>query len=415
MCGTVKQMALRRNYVKTIDLNDCPHFFMGPMFVAMHLLSVVENTLSLSFFCWLLFAPLIASLTLPTNKNASAIASNSNGSGSIPATTSNNALTSMIPTPTYISDPNWNIWRTNCDDRYIKTQRCTIWCEAHDTACWRTANSIVRTCGPAWSSWEAVASGSASSSGSQWSKVTVENSWSGMPAESTTVLVYTTFSAANRSFVKQALDGGATTMTPVYAMGTPITSVSVDTGPPDMVTYMTAPTPDCKFVEVKTWNTSYCGTCRIQAGTVDLFYWPSATAPATGGAIATAESTAVISGQTFVSPSVYISLRTIYAQDACATVGRPHVGSVIALQSSDVSTIIRIGGKVAAYTTGPLDYDILKPGLPRAKEYQMLPSCIMFGCRTMEPMTWSPTLVAPSQVRTLDQSWAGCGLALEGL
>lgn len=366
-----------------------------------------------SYVLGLLFLREVACKTTSVDPAVASGESTVTGTAILRSTDANNLDAATITSAAAFERADWNIWRTTC----WVSKACTVYCEADDRACWETASSIIQTCAPSWSSSIAVLSESSAPGGTEWTSYLTTMGWSGVP-ESTTLSIYTSFSTANETFRKQGLSSEPyTTITPVYAIGPPIESVSVTNmsdGP--ATTYRTAPTPGCKFGAVSTWNSSYCGGCTITGGTVELYYWPASTAILGGDEqIASTTMTAELNGTVLQSPSVYIYLHTIYAKDACGTVGRPHFGSIIAMNAEEISTIVHIGGKVAAYETGALDYGILTGSLPPASDYQMLPTCIMFGCKTMLPTVWSPTLVVPSKLRTVDTSWAHCEMHLAGL
>jgi hypothetical protein len=63
---------------------------------------------------------------------------------------------------------------------------------------------------------------------------------------------------------------------------------------------------------------------------------------------------------------------------------------------------------------GPLNHSHLT-GLPPVSEYEHQPSCIFARCPTIYPISVKPTLVVPTQIRSLDPAWADCAGALAGL
>lgn len=238
-----------------------------------------------------------------------------------------------------------------------------------------------------------------------------------------TVEVYTTFSTSDAVFTKDAVDSsgqidGLTTLTPVYAVGTPSPSISVLTwtGTQSPYSYITGPTPTCKWLDVS--QSSQCGQCTLSGGTVQLFYWPPATANATLTTGTAPPLSTVLDGTTLYSPTVYISLQAVHAENSCYSVGGNHTSTMISLNPTDVTTFYHFGGKVAASganSYGQLDYNDLT-GLPPATGYEEQPSCIMFGCPTIYPSSsWDPTLEVPLQLRTIDPAWANCAQGLDGL
>ncbi|KAK3675660.1 hypothetical protein LTR78_004301 [Recurvomyces mirabilis] len=247
------------------------------------------------------------------------------------------------------------------------------------------------------------------------------------PTVTGTETIYTTFSPASDVFTI-GLGFGASkpiTYTPVYALGDPAvnTYTSIDTINAYTLTEILGPTPTCKFTRVTSDGppSTDCGRCTLVGGTVELFYWPTATNNYTSQnkSPATATSTplsTILNGTTLLSPTAYISFQTAYATNSCSRVGIAHTGAIIGLPPSEVSTLVHWGGKAAASGAnqyGPLDYADLT-GLPPASVYESQQSCQIGGCRTIYP-TLQPTLVVPNQMRALDQAWQDCGLGLEGL
>lgn len=237
---------------------------------------------------------------------------------------------------------------------------------------------------------------------------------------STTVSVYTTFSTATAAVVKQNVHTDETnadvTITPVYALGRPSPSVSVVSvsGWTETNSWLTKARPSCRYIAVSTSND--CGKCSIHGGSVELYYWPPATSTQAPASLITGRSTVLTEGVTLYSPTVYISLSTVYADNSCTQIGQNHTGTLLAMNPTDVSTQVHLGGKVAqsgANSYAMVNYADLA-GLTPVTEYENQPSCIMFGCSTILP-SFNPTLVVPLALRTLDPAWADCQAALEGL
>lgn len=87
------------------------------------------------------------------------------------------------------------------------------------------------------------------------------------------------------------------------------------------------------------------------------------------------------------------------------------------MRPEDVTTQAHIGGKVfqtGANVYGPLNYSAFAGVVP-ASVYEDQASCVMFGCPTIFPSVWKPTLVVPPQMRSIDPAWASCALGLQGL
>ncbi|KAK3117397.1 hypothetical protein LTR53_001311 [Teratosphaeriaceae sp. CCFEE 6253] len=296
---------------------------------------------------------------------------------------------------------------------------CIAFCGANDTACMAAASAEVRTCSPLWTDYLATAEGRRPL-GSEWSTTTTTVVDTGVHY-TTTVDEWTMFSTASASFLvgNPTERGKVTTMTPVYALGSPTQRTSLVSYPDNNYTFtMTiGPTLHCKFTAISTaFTRTDCGQCTMTGGTVELLYWPTRAAAASGP-VSSAGVSLVHDGITLYSPSAYISFQTAYAANSCSRIGRNHTGTMLAIRPADFSTLVHWGGKVAqsgANQYGSLDYADLT-GLPPASVYEAQPSCQMFGCATILPSGWNPTLVVPEQMRSLDTAWADCAIGLEGL
>ncbi|KAK1807953.1 hypothetical protein LTR12_017696 [Friedmanniomyces endolithicus] len=262
--------------------------------------------------------------------------------------------------------------------------------------------------------------------GPGWSTITsiVDNT---VPRFTTTFDVWTSFSKANVSFLVgvPTARGKLTTMTPVYALGSPVKSESLVTYPDINITFttVTGATPDCNFTDVATAVVQTdCGRCTLNGGTVELYYWLDQAThlndpPINTESMSSPLRSTVLNGTTLYSPSVYISFQTAFATNSCRRVGQAHTGTMLALRPEDVSTQVHVGGPVyqsGANRYGAMNYADLT-GLPPAKVYESQPSCIMFGCATIYPSSYFPTLVIPPQMRALDSAWRDCDVGLDGL
>ncbi len=374
----------------------------------MHLLSGV---IFASFIFTIIIAKASPTTQLRVFNDSSSLASSYTNTSivlptTVPRPTSESRLNEIVEIP--------NIWSSYCASE--PDWPCTAFCTPGDSTCIRAANSIVKTCGPAWDSYSNIRNG-LEPAGSGWYTTVLSTVGVGGPT-TTTVDVYTSFSTASSGFGRwQSNHVTPTTITPVYALGSPTSQVTVTTistaETPYTISQLTGPTPDCKFESVSVKTSTDCGRCTLTGGTVDLYFWPPETETRTGSSPSATRST-VLNGTTLYSPTVYISIRTIYASDTCLQVGARHTGTLVAMPPDQVSTQIDIGLKQPAYRYGQLNYtDLLNP--PPAWQYEMQPSCYVFGCPTIYNTRWFPTLQVPPQVRTIDPAWAGCGLALEGL
>ncbi|KAK3645128.1 hypothetical protein LTR56_002655 [Elasticomyces elasticus] len=243
-----------------------------------------------------------------------------------------------------------------------------------------------------------------------------------MTRYTTTVDVWTSFSKANVSVLVgvPTARGKLTTMTPVYALGSPVQSTSLVTYSDNYVTFttVTGNTPRCKFTGVTTAATqTNCGQCTMNGGTVELLYWTDQVNIQAVTAGSKSPRSAVLNGTTLYSPSVYISFQTAFATNSCGRVGRNHTGTILAMRPQDLSTQVHWGGKVLQ--SGANDYAKMNYadlyGLPPVDVYESQPSCIMFGCATIYTTSYFPTIVIPLQMRSLDSAWRDCAVGLEGL
>lgn len=314
---------------------------------------------------------------------------------------------------------------------------CEAYCWQTDTACNRVASSISKTCYPPWESYYNVQLSSSDHPPAGWSVVETTN---GHPGELSTSLhtVYTSFSTVRQSVIGYApmtstdISGSIhpyilpTTMNPVYALGSPLVTKYVMTREGRASTWLTAPTPECRYTAVYsagslggTPQTTGCGQCTIHGGEVQLYWWPEdeLVSNRTSAAPTKPPRTTMLGNSTLVSPSVYASLHKMYASNSCSYVGGRIRATLLAMDPGELSTQVHFGGKVAqsgANYYSRLNYHDLT-ALPSVSDYQNQPSCIFMGCPTMYPTPTSPTLVVPSRVRTLDPAWADCDAALEGL
>ncbi|KAK4960355.1 hypothetical protein LTR10_003250 [Elasticomyces elasticus] len=148
----------------------------------------------------------------------------------------------------------------------------------------------------------------------------------------------------------------------------------------------------------------------------------------------------VFDGTTLYHNRAYISLSTVYAQDQCGTVGTPRLGSILTLASSQIFSYDK---QLIPEVCGDYGYSFnfanLLPNLPYSAFHDWpgtdKPGCstpasgfplpgdfvdgtaVLYGglCSTIIDEMYFPTLVVPTEIRTLDPAWATCGNALEGL
>ncbi|KAK6441218.1 hypothetical protein LTR95_002547 [Oleoguttula sp. CCFEE 5521] len=182
-------------------------------------------------------------------------------------------------------------------------------------------------------------------------------------------------------------------------------------------------------------------SCQIQAGMVQLLYWPPLTATHVSGgnhtfapANATGPVTAVAFGRTFTSPTVYISFDPLYARDSCAPFGPTYTNEFIALpNSADLSSLWGSTSGGGIPSTAFFNYtDIYVTTLPESI-YRSQPRCASASAVANDPregisydplayLTWTCDRVAPyepipalpSQVLALDPAGASCVGGING-
>ena len=180
-----------------------------------------------------------------------------------------------------------------------------------------------------------------------------------------------------------------------------------------------------------------CQTCRITGSRVKLLYWPVETGLAQNGSVATQANgnvtangpvTAMYSGATLTSPTVYISFDTLYASDSCSGVGHRYSDTILAVNAStDLSSLYGIGYKTALPTgTASFNFTDLIPPVPDSI-FNSQPRCAesflsaeLNGVSTAtlkcaRDTPYEPLLVLPTGLRSLDPAWASCDGAIQGI
>ena len=162
-------------------------------------------------------------------------------------------------------------------------------------------------CNPLWSSY--YDSATPTQDPKAWANATTTYGHPSTVSTETT-LVWTSFSTATTGIIvrnrSDAL-GHAITMTPIWVLGSPVPSTIVTTLPDDHDYYiiLSGPTPKYSFVGVQTANPSLCGQCQIIGGTVDLYFWPPATATGRTNSSGTDQpQSTTLDGTTLIAPSV---------------------------------------------------------------------------------------------------------------
>ncbi|KAK5717112.1 hypothetical protein LTR15_009001 [Elasticomyces elasticus] len=172
-----------------------------------------------------------------------------------------------------------------------------------------------------------------------------------------------------------------------------------------------------------------CGKCAVTGGTIEVLYFPPGMTPYTDGPV-----TATTLNTTLTSPTVYISLSKVHANDGCGAVGPTKAATIIPIPIEQLSSVWET---VSSHSNGPYDWGCgLNSGIapfnitnlaytpvpysiyesqPYCAELVMAPEgyCSM-PCPTTLP--YKPIVVVPSSVlNALDPAWATCYLDLRGL
>ncbi|KAI9666008.1 MAG: hypothetical protein M1821_003943 [Bathelium mastoideum] len=140
-------------------------------------------------------------------------------------------------------------------------------------------------------------------------------------------------------------------------------------------------------------------------------------------------NTATWDGTTFTSGTAYISFETMQAYDRCGSLtGTPMSNFFLGLPSSAVSSACSGTNNPAGWNNGagdqiPLTYADLEPPI-RADVYKCMSQCA-YGATDQDdgvpywtslcPTIWddySPILVIPTQIQTLQPAWSSCGFDL---
>lgn len=173
-----------------------------------------------------------------------------------------------------------------------------------------------------------------------------------------------------------------------------------------------------------------CSACHFLPGTATVFYWPVTTA---GGDLclqngttipATGPSTAVVNGQTLISPSIYVSFTSIYAWSnrrahPGSQCGDTHTDTIIAVDPISVSSVRN--HRNAKYptigTAYPFNFAEFMPQEVGNYSMPLIPwpqyrggsQCPLYdpSC-TMIRDDYMPFLDLPEAVREIDKHWTVC-------
>ncbi|KAL4747523.1 hypothetical protein BDW72DRAFT_11955 [Aspergillus terricola var. indicus] len=203
-----------------------------------------------------------------------------------------------------------------------------------------------------------------------------------------------------------------------------VTSTPGDTNSP--IRPYDCPTPARTYPEENP-----CSNCHFLPGTATLFYWPVTTAAGdlclqNGTTIpASGPSTAIVNGETFISPTVYLSFTTIYAWSnrrghPGSQCGVDHSNTIVSLHPSTLTSMRdhrnakypRIGTaypfnfaefmphEVGNYTQSLIPW-------PQYRGGQQCPLPDDNTC-TMIRDDYMPWLMIPEEVRDIDPGWSVC-------
>ncbi|KAI9700943.1 MAG: hypothetical protein M1820_006588 [Bogoriella megaspora] len=191
-----------------------------------------------------------------------------------------------------------------------------------------------------------------------------------------------------------------------------------------------------------------CGKCAVTGGTVQLIYWPPATAAArnqTNTSLTPRAASGLVVASTLgtvlTSPTVYISLADVHAADSCSVVGRTHSHTILPLTATDQLSSIWAQYQ-GGLSTASFNFDDLNTPIAESV-YTRQPWCaqwtssqssedLNFGacngtvafwgdqntCYPTCPQTrpFNPILVLPSSfLNNVDPQWSSCTLEQRGV
>ena len=188
-----------------------------------------------------------------------------------------------------------------------------------------------------------------------------------------------------------------------------------------------APEPSTPACWTYTTATGPCDQCVINAGNVQVFYWPvrtvdgdlclgnGSTVEATPTGVG--PNTAVISGKTYTSPTVYLTFDYVNAGPKCGT---PKTGGVLPLAPESLSSVTWIS--MAEYENGQMNnvagpysfnYANLNNPVPWSA-YSGMSKCQDGYCSTIY-QDYNPWIAVPSELRNMDPAWKECLTYLSGI
>ncbi|RDW72742.1 uncharacterized protein DSM5745_07914 [Aspergillus mulundensis] len=203
-----------------------------------------------------------------------------------------------------------------------------------------------------------------------------------------------------------------------------ITSVPGDTNSP--IRPWDCPTPTRSYPEENP-----CSACHFLPGTATLFYWPVTTDAGdlclqNGTTLSpSGPSTAIVNGETFVSPTVYLSFTTIYAWSnrrahPGSQCGEDHYNTVVAVNPETLTSMRHHRNAKYPYigTAYPFNFAEFQPHeignytqslvpWPQYRGGQQCPIPDDSTC-TMIRDDYVPWVKIPEEVRSIDPGWSVC-------
>jgi hypothetical protein len=177
--------------------------------------------------------------------------------------------------------------------------------------------------------------------------------------------------------------------------------------------------------------TAGCDKCAIRASTANVLYWPTpAISDASPTEIETAKVIAVHNGITYTSPTVYVSFETLSATNNCGIVGQKYGDVVVTLPRDETLTSLEgYAWHWTAKTARSFDFKDLNQPIS-VDVYRKLWKCGAgaSGCQNIRGYSnttcacpvavlndYTPKIVIPNAVRTVDAEWSNCYLDVYGV
>ncbi|RAL15176.1 uncharacterized protein BO97DRAFT_468672 [Aspergillus homomorphus CBS 101889] len=174
-----------------------------------------------------------------------------------------------------------------------------------------------------------------------------------------------------------------------------------------------------------------CSACHILPGTATLFYWPVTTADGdlclqNGTTVPpSGPSTAIVNGETFISPTVYLSFTSIYAWSnrrghPGSQCGVSHTNEILSLNPSTLSSVRhhRNAKYPTVGTAYPFNFAEFMPhdlgnngtqSLIPWPQYRGGQQCPLYdpSCTIIRD-DYMPWVLLPEEVRQIDPGWSVC-------